>query len=324
MAVLVALPWRLAFLCLCVPSTAIRSGVGAPDAIRSDTADGARQTPTAAERSGGAVRPRLLDAIPPALVRKVEQRIAEAGGSCPLSAERGKFPQALLFSLGDEDNVSVSSCSGAGGSGPENCAYDAQLSAWLKTNMGLLRGADIDDESLCEAVAQTTGAFRAAMKRPIQASSLAAVSASALADPNGTESRPAPWSPWERRTCSLCSGNIRNRGTLPCGHQFCRRCARSWLRGNDDCPDCGVVVRPVRNMIRRWFRRWGSAFEAVLVGFLVIRHFELFVYVEGQMTAAENISALIYFVMTLAMLSMEMCTRVLPLPRYLTIWPAQD
>lgn len=110
---------------------------------------------------------------------------------------------------------------------------------------------------------------------------------------------------------------------LPCGHQFCRKCARSWLRDNDDCPDCGVVARPARNMIMRWFRHRGSAFEAVLVGVLVIRNFELHIIVEVQLTAAMTISARTYFVMTTAMLSMAMCARVLPLQRYRSIWPDQ-
>lgn len=43
----------------------------------------------------------------------------------------------------------------------------------------------------------------------------------------------------DKLTCSICLGLYQDPVTLPCGHNFCRKCIRDWWgRHEKECPEC--------------------------------------------------------------------------------------
>jgi hypothetical protein len=39
-------------------------------------------------------------------------------------------------------------------------------------------------------------------------------------------------------SCCICYDEIQDKGTIDCGHSFCRKCIQKWSRRNTTCPLC--------------------------------------------------------------------------------------
>ena len=42
----------------------------------------------------------------------------------------------------------------------------------------------------------------------------------------------------KKKTCSVCYGNRKHMAALECGHEFCKKCTKTWSKRETSCPLC--------------------------------------------------------------------------------------
>ena len=51
--------------------------------------------------------------------------------------------------------------------------------------------------------------------------------------------------PDEKENCSICLGEVENRGRISCDHKFCFECIHNWSKVTNICPICKKAFKKI-------------------------------------------------------------------------------